>query len=61
MDELNKEYTMLFNGISSTIVQLETLVERLKILQQKAEDAYLEQLEKDEEFKEKQNQDLDEE
>lgn len=41
MDELREEYTMLFNGISDTIHQLERMVSRLKVLQQKAEESYL--------------------
>lgn len=43
MDKLRKEYTLLFNGITDTILQLENAVLRLKLLQQQAEDVYLEQ------------------
>lgn len=41
MDELNREYTLLFNGITDTIQQLEHTISRLKILQIKAEEEYL--------------------
>ena len=41
MDELNKEYALLFNGITDTIRQLETMTLQLKKLQQRAEEAYL--------------------
>lgn len=39
--ELTKEYSVLFNGITDTISELEEMLVRLKELQQKAEDAYL--------------------
>lgn len=42
MDKLKKEYTLLFNGITDTILQLENAVLRLKLMQQQAEDVYLE-------------------
>lgn len=45
MDELNKEYTLLFNGITDTIQQLETMTKRLKNLQMRAEEAYLQECE----------------
>ncbi|MDL2294490.1 hypothetical protein LJC60_07665 [Ruminococcaceae bacterium OttesenSCG-928-D13] len=37
MDELQKEYTLLFNGITDTIQSLERTIQRLRALQQKAE------------------------
>ncbi len=42
MDELKQEYTVLFNGITETIGQLESMVQRLRLLQQAAENAYME-------------------
>ena len=42
MDELNEEYTLLFNGITDTIRQLERTIVRLQVLQQKAEETYVE-------------------
>lgn len=41
MDELKKEYTMLFNGITETIEALEGTIKRLRLLQQAAENMYL--------------------
>ena len=43
MDELNKEYTLLFNGVTDTIQQLELIAQRLKKLQARAEEAYLDE------------------
>ena len=43
MDELNKEYTLLFNGITDAIQQLEVLTQRLKRLQTRAEEAFLDE------------------
>ncbi|MDL2327745.1 hypothetical protein LJC64_03720 [Ruminococcaceae bacterium OttesenSCG-928-A11] len=42
MDELNKEYTLLFNGITDTIQSLERTIQQLRALQQKAEELCLE-------------------
>lgn len=42
MDEIKKEYSLLFNGITDTINQLEKTIQRLRVLQQKAEEACLE-------------------
>lgn len=42
MNELAKEYTMLFNGITETIETLEGSIKRLRQLQQEAENTYLE-------------------
>lgn len=41
MDELQKEYTTLFNGITDTIYRLEHTITQLKHLQLRAEEAYL--------------------
>lgn len=41
MEELTKEYLVLFNGITDTIRQLEHTITRLKMLQQRAEEIYL--------------------
>lgn len=41
MDELPKEYTLLFNGISSAITELQALSLRLDFLQQQAEEIYI--------------------
>lgn len=41
MDELKKEYILLFNGISEITIELEALIQRLKLLQQAAENCYL--------------------
>ncbi len=41
MEELKKEYILLFNGITDTIRQLEYTITRLKMLQQRAEELYL--------------------
>lgn len=45
MEELNKEYTLLFNGITDAIQQLENLTRQLKKLQLRAEEAYLQECE----------------
>lgn len=45
MDELREEYTLLFNGVSETIEELEKTIQRLKVLQQAAENAFLENTE----------------
>ncbi len=37
----SREYTLLFNGITDTINQLESLLLRLKRMQAEAEDLYL--------------------
>lgn len=42
MDELAKEYKILFNGITETIESLEGIVGRLRLLQAAAENSYLE-------------------
>ena len=42
MDELQKEYTLLFNGITDTIQSLERTIQRLRALQQKAEEMCVE-------------------
>ncbi|MDL2253364.1 hypothetical protein LJC49_04735 [Ruminococcaceae bacterium OttesenSCG-928-I18] len=41
MEDLKKEYVLLFNGVSEVIAELEGLVQRLKLLQQAAENCYL--------------------
>lgn len=41
MEELNREYSILFNGITDSIQQLEFTIMRLKTLQCKAEEEYL--------------------
>lgn len=43
MDELQKEYTLLFNGITDTICELERTIVKLKMLQLKAEEVCLAQ------------------
>lgn len=45
MDELRAEYTMLFNGITETIKGLEGMIRRLELLQQAAENTYLDHCE----------------
>lgn len=40
---LPKEYSILFNGVSNTIEELEVLLVKLRTLQQQAEDAYLDE------------------
>lgn len=42
MNELKKEYTILFNGVTDAIDDLQKLVVRMQLLQQKAEAAVLE-------------------
>lgn len=42
MDELAKEYKILFNGITETIESLEGMIGRLRLLQEAAENSYLE-------------------
>lgn len=41
--EIRKEYSILFNGITETIDHLENTISSLKKLQQRAEDAYIEE------------------
>lgn len=41
MAELSKEYTLLFNGITDTIQELQTLSNRLAALQLQAEELYI--------------------
>lgn len=45
MEELRTEYTMLFNGITETIKGLEGMIRRLQLLQQAAENTYLDHCE----------------
>lgn len=42
MDELSKEYLVLFHGISSIAKELQSITIQLAILQQQAEQAYIE-------------------
>lgn len=49
MDEITKEYAILFNGITKTISDLEYTVQRLKSLQQAAEATYIDNCHKAEE------------
>lgn len=44
MDDLKKEYTILFTGITNTIATLEDMIFNLKDLQRRAEEAYIEGL-----------------
>ena len=39
---LSQEYIMLFNGVSDAIQELQGMVDRLKFLQMKAEEIYIE-------------------
>lgn len=55
MEELNKEYTILFNGITETIRGLETTVHRLKLLQLAAENTYLDKTNEDYEMEQNEN------
>lgn len=41
--EITKEYSILFNGITETIENLESAISLLKKLQQRAEEAYIEE------------------
>lgn len=41
MDEITKEYKILFNGIAGAISELQATIIRLSILQQQAEQAYI--------------------
>ena len=41
MAKLSKEYTLLFNGITDTIQELQTLSNRLAALQLQAEELYI--------------------
>ncbi|MDD3509368.1 MAG: hypothetical protein PHY27_13200 [Parabacteroides sp.] len=43
MDNISREYTLLFNGISSVITELQAITFRLAGLQQAAEQLYIEQ------------------
>ncbi len=43
MKEISKEYSILFNGITETIQELESTIIALKKLQQRAEDTYIEE------------------
>ena len=42
MDNITREYTLLFNGITSTISELQAITFRLAGLQQAAEQLYIE-------------------
>ena len=42
MDELSKEYLVLFHGISSIVNELQSIMIRLGSLQQQAEQVYIE-------------------
>lgn len=46
MEDITKEYLILFNGITETIVGLEDHISRLKQLQEKAEMAFIEEADK---------------
>lgn len=41
MEEITKEYTGLFNGVSDTIEDLETIISKLQQLHQNAEERYI--------------------
>lgn len=41
MEELSREYALLFNGITDAIQAMEKTTRRLKYLQQRAEELYL--------------------
>ena len=41
-ETLSKEYIMLFNGVSDAIQELQGTIDRLKFLQMKAEELYIE-------------------
>ncbi len=41
MEEFKKEYTLLFNGITDTVKELERLTAKMKHLQVRAEEAHL--------------------
>ncbi|MDL2219675.1 hypothetical protein LJC04_05015 [Ruminococcaceae bacterium OttesenSCG-928-O06] len=43
MGDLSKEYSLLFNGITDALRELERISNRLKYLQQQAEESYLAQ------------------
>lgn len=40
-DEITKEYLILFNGITNTIQELQSMAVRLAMLQRDAEQAYI--------------------
>ena len=42
-ESVSSEYLLLFNGITDTIKELQSMIDRLKFLQQSAEDLYIEQ------------------
>ena len=42
-ETLSQEYIMLFNGISDAIQELQGMIDRLKFLQMKAEEIYIEE------------------
>ncbi|MGD9560218.1 MAG: hypothetical protein AB7V55_06410 [Oscillospiraceae bacterium] len=44
MDELQREYTLLFNGITDTLKQLERIKTSLIKLQQDAEESHLDRV-----------------
>ena len=48
MDKISREYTLLFNGISSTMTELQAITFRLAGLQQAAEQLYIEQTDESE-------------
>ncbi len=41
MDDISREYAILFNGVTDVIQQAEALVRQMKLLQQRAEEAYI--------------------
>ncbi len=53
MEELKKEYMLLFNGITDTVRQLEYTIARLKMLQTRAEELYLLETEREERCEER--------
>lgn len=55
MEELKREYTLLFNGITDAIATLEDLTQRFMLLQQAAENLYLESAERAQELSKREN------
>lgn len=47
-NNISREYTLLFNGISSTIAELQAITFRLAGLQQTAEQLYIERTDESE-------------
>lgn len=43
-EQLSPEYLLLFNGISDTIEELQAMIDRLKFLQQRAEELFIEKV-----------------